>query len=204
MAIDEVVRALGGHGELVSTPEELRPALRRAFDSGVATVVNTLIARKADLNAPNARTGLRPLMEAIQSQNDVALDQLLRGELAARGAFHRGGAGGPGGYTLRACSPSRARCRRSASPGGSCPRRPATARARSTSPAPPSCARRSIRSTKCGCSACLAAKTRALLHGRAHVTFDDIEALALPVLRHRVLPSYEATAEGWEIGRAHV
>ena len=39
---DEVVRALGGHGELVSTPEELRPALRRAFDSGVATVVNTL------------------------------------------------------------------------------------------------------------------------------------------------------------------
>ena len=29
---DEVVRALGGHGELVSTPAELRPALRRAFD----------------------------------------------------------------------------------------------------------------------------------------------------------------------------
>lgn len=39
---DEVVRALGGHGELVSTPAELRPALRRAFESGVATVVNTL------------------------------------------------------------------------------------------------------------------------------------------------------------------
>ncbi len=39
---DEVVSALGGHGELVSTPAELRPALRRAFDSGVPTVVNTL------------------------------------------------------------------------------------------------------------------------------------------------------------------
>jgi acetolactate synthase-1/2/3 large subunit len=39
---DEVVRALGGHGELVSTPAELRPALRRAFDSGVPAVVNTL------------------------------------------------------------------------------------------------------------------------------------------------------------------
>ena len=39
---DEVVPALGGHGELVSTPEELRPALRRAFDNGVAAVVNTL------------------------------------------------------------------------------------------------------------------------------------------------------------------
>lgn len=39
---DEVVRALGGHGELVSAPEELRPALRRAFDSGLPAVVNTL------------------------------------------------------------------------------------------------------------------------------------------------------------------
>ena len=39
---DEVVRALGGHGELVSTPEELQPALRRAFESGVPTVVNAL------------------------------------------------------------------------------------------------------------------------------------------------------------------
>lgn len=39
---DEVVRALGGHGELVSTPAELQPALRRAFDSGLPAVVNTL------------------------------------------------------------------------------------------------------------------------------------------------------------------
>ena len=33
---DEVVRALGGHGELVSTPAELRPALERAFASRAA------------------------------------------------------------------------------------------------------------------------------------------------------------------------
>lgn len=39
---DEVVRALGGHGELVSTPAELRPALERAFSSGLPAVVNTL------------------------------------------------------------------------------------------------------------------------------------------------------------------
>lgn len=39
---DEVVRALGGHGELVASPAELRPALRRAFDSGIPTVVNVL------------------------------------------------------------------------------------------------------------------------------------------------------------------
>lgn len=39
---DEVVRALGGHGELVSTPGELRPALERAFASGLPSVVNVL------------------------------------------------------------------------------------------------------------------------------------------------------------------
>ncbi|RBE77242.1 AAA family ATPase, partial [Xanthomonas oryzae pv. oryzae] len=27
---------------------------------------------------------------------------------------------------------------------------------------------------------------------------DDIRAIAPDVLRHRVLPSYEATAEGWD------
>ncbi|HKV21113.1 MAG TPA: acetolactate synthase, partial [Mycobacterium sp.] len=39
---DEVVKALGGHGELVSTPAELRPALERAFSAGLPAVVNTL------------------------------------------------------------------------------------------------------------------------------------------------------------------
>ncbi|KAA1251913.1 acetolactate synthase [Mycobacterium simiae] len=39
---DEVVRALGGHGELVSAPAALRPALQRAFASGLPAVVNVL------------------------------------------------------------------------------------------------------------------------------------------------------------------
>jgi acetolactate synthase-1/2/3 large subunit len=39
---DEVVRALGGHGELVERPEELRPALERAFSSGKPALVNVL------------------------------------------------------------------------------------------------------------------------------------------------------------------
>ncbi|GBG38890.1 acetolactate synthase [Mycobacterium montefiorense] len=39
---DEVVRALGGHGELVSAPAELRPALERSFASGLPAVVNVL------------------------------------------------------------------------------------------------------------------------------------------------------------------
>jgi MoxR-like ATPase len=42
----------------------------------------------------------------------------------------------------------------------------------------------------------LGAKARALLQGRAHVTVDDIQALAAPTLRHRVLLNYRAEAEG--------
>ncbi len=42
----------------------------------------------------------------------------------------------------------------------------------------------------------LGAKARALLYGRSHVNFDDIRALALPVLRHRLLINYRAEAEG--------
>jgi acetolactate synthase-1/2/3 large subunit len=39
---DKVVEALGGHGELVSKPEQLRPALERAFASGKPALVNVL------------------------------------------------------------------------------------------------------------------------------------------------------------------
>ena len=42
----------------------------------------------------------------------------------------------------------------------------------------------------------LAAKARALMHGRYHVTRDDVEALAMPVLRHRIVPTFNAEAEG--------
>src|SRR3984957_527294 len=39
---DEVVAALGGHGELVERPQELRPALDRAFSAGIPALVNVL------------------------------------------------------------------------------------------------------------------------------------------------------------------
>ncbi len=39
---DQVVEALGGHGELVERPDELRPALERAFASGRPALVNVL------------------------------------------------------------------------------------------------------------------------------------------------------------------
>ena len=42
----------------------------------------------------------------------------------------------------------------------------------------------------------LGAKARTLLQGRSHVTAEDIQAVAAPVLRHRVLVNYRAEAEG--------
>jgi acetolactate synthase I/II/III large subunit len=39
---DQVMEALGGRGELVTEPDEIGPALRRAFDSGEPTLVNIL------------------------------------------------------------------------------------------------------------------------------------------------------------------
>ena len=42
----------------------------------------------------------------------------------------------------------------------------------------------------------LGGKARALTQGRYHVSFDDIRALALPVLRHRILLNFHAEAEG--------
>ncbi len=42
----------------------------------------------------------------------------------------------------------------------------------------------------------LASKARAILRGRHHVTVDDAESLAHPVLRHRIVPTFNAEAEG--------
>ncbi len=42
------------------------------------------------------------------------------------------------------------------------------------------------------------ARARAWLAGRDFVRPDDIRAVAPDVLRHRVLPSFEASAEGWD------
>jgi acetolactate synthase-1/2/3 large subunit len=39
---DEVVRALGGHGELVTEPDGIGPALDRAFASGLPAMVNVV------------------------------------------------------------------------------------------------------------------------------------------------------------------
>jgi MoxR-like ATPase len=42
----------------------------------------------------------------------------------------------------------------------------------------------------------LAAKARAILHGRHHATTEDVREMALPVLRHRVIAAFNAEAAG--------
>ena len=42
----------------------------------------------------------------------------------------------------------------------------------------------------------LGAKARALTNGRYHVSFEDIKAMAHPVLRHRILVNFRAESEG--------
>jgi MoxR-like ATPase len=42
----------------------------------------------------------------------------------------------------------------------------------------------------------LAAKARAVLHGRYHVSTDDVRSVAGPVLRHRIVTNFNAEAEG--------
>src|SRR6202012_1017751 len=42
----------------------------------------------------------------------------------------------------------------------------------------------------------LGGKSRAILRGEYHVSTDDIRAVALSVLRHRILPNFAAEADG--------
>jgi len=42
----------------------------------------------------------------------------------------------------------------------------------------------------------LGAKARALLEGRFHVTTEDVKEVALPVLRHRILTTFQADSDG--------
>ena len=42
----------------------------------------------------------------------------------------------------------------------------------------------------------LGGKARAILHGRYHVTTEDIDSVAYPVLRHRIITTFNAEAQG--------
>jgi MoxR-like ATPase len=47
-----------------------------------------------------------------------------------------------------------------------------------------------------GQSMILAGKAHALLQGRGHVDYADLRRVALPALRHRIIPNFEAEADG--------
>src|SRR5215472_15005758 len=53
---DQIVSALGGAGELVTQPDQIAPALRRAFDSPVPYMVN--IATDSQIAYPRSTTGV--------------------------------------------------------------------------------------------------------------------------------------------------
>jgi len=53
---DQVAAALGGAGELITRPDQIGPALRRAFDSGVPYLVN--IATDPQIAYPRSTTGI--------------------------------------------------------------------------------------------------------------------------------------------------
>ena len=42
----------------------------------------------------------------------------------------------------------------------------------------------------------MAAKARAMLRGREHVSIDDVRAVAPPVIRHRIVTNFNAEADG--------
>lgn len=55
---DKIVEAMGGYGELVTEPEEIVPALHRAFDSGKPACINVMLDPKTLLGEVNVMRGL--------------------------------------------------------------------------------------------------------------------------------------------------
>jgi MoxR-like ATPase len=53
--------------------------------------------------------------------------------------------------------------------------------------------------TRAGQCLILGAKVLAVWAGRSHVTLEDVRALALPVLRHRIQLNYKAEADGMRV-----
>jgi MoxR-like ATPase len=42
----------------------------------------------------------------------------------------------------------------------------------------------------------MAAKANAILRGQVYVSCDDVAAVALPIMRHRIIPNFTAQSEG--------
>jgi MoxR-like ATPase len=73
--------------------------------------------------------------------------------------------------------------------------------ARATRPGPdsPACVRELVQwgaGPRATINMMMAAKARAILHGRYHATTEDVRALAVSILRHRIVPTFNADASG--------
>ena len=70
---------------------------------------------------------------------------------------------------------------------------------RPTEPDAPECVRKMMSwgaGPRASLNLIVAGKARAALRGRCHVSEEDIRAVALPILRHRIVPSFAARSEG--------
>jgi thiamine pyrophosphate-dependent acetolactate synthase large subunit-like protein len=59
---DRVIEAFGGHAEHVEQPDQIRPALERAFGSGRASLINVRVDPSAIWPVPTAGRGANALM----------------------------------------------------------------------------------------------------------------------------------------------
>jgi acetolactate synthase-1/2/3 large subunit len=75
---DKVVEALGGHGEFVERPEDLRPALERAADSGKPALVNVVIRQDREFNGWDLRLIAGPI-EAEPLARDARSESMPEG-----------------------------------------------------------------------------------------------------------------------------
>ena len=51
---DKIIEAFGGHGENVETPNEVRPAIERAFASGTSACINVRVDPQAIFPVPTS------------------------------------------------------------------------------------------------------------------------------------------------------
>ena len=56
-SFDGMAKALGAYGERVEDPDEIRPALERAFESGLPAVINVIVEPTAAASSPAWHTG---------------------------------------------------------------------------------------------------------------------------------------------------
>jgi acetolactate synthase-1/2/3 large subunit len=55
---DKMAESIGCYGERIEKPEQIRPALQRAVDSGLPAVLDVLVDKEAALNPPDFTTAV--------------------------------------------------------------------------------------------------------------------------------------------------